>query len=65
MAWPTPPCEAYFTATCRTECSPTGEVAIVKDAVVGFFQTVFFLLIVFVVLFGVMLLANYLAAPAA
>lgn len=36
-----------------------------KDVVVGFLQTVFFLFIVCVVLFGVMLLANYLAAPAA
>ncbi len=39
------------------------EVVIVKDAVVGFAQTIVFVLIVVAVLGGVMLLVNYLAAP--
>jgi hypothetical protein len=44
--------------------SATGEVVIVKDVALGFLQTIFFVLIVVAVLGGVMLLVNYVAAPA-
>jgi hypothetical protein len=40
------------------------EVAMVKDMALGFLQTFLFAIIVIVVLGGVMLLVNYLAAPA-
>jgi hypothetical protein len=43
--------------------SATWEVAIVRDMVLGFLQTIFFALMVVVVLGLVMLLVNYLAAP--
>jgi hypothetical protein len=44
--------------------SATGEVAIVKDVGLGFLHTIVFALIVVALLGGVMLLVNYLAAPA-
>jgi hypothetical protein len=63
-AWPGLLRGAYFSAAPYAKRSSTREVASVRDLVIGFLQTIFFLFIVFVVLFGVMLFTNYLAAPA-
>jgi hypothetical protein len=41
----------------------TSEVTTVRDIGLGFMQTILFVLIVVIVLGGVMLLVNYLAAP--